>query len=154
MRRAPWAAAAPQAEAGPAASEEADWHPRWGDRAQELAWIGIGMDEAALRWRCPAPYALYEHAHTAPARCTWGRARPAVAAMQGPPRGACRRGAGRAPLRCPLSPVSCRRAMLDGALLTEEETAAGPAAWRALDAPLPPWEEAEEAEVEDDDRAD
>eukprot|EP00879_Flechtneria_rotunda_P023271 GHRR01024614.1.p1 GENE.GHRR01024614.1~~GHRR01024614.1.p1 ORF type:complete len:181 (-),score=34.36 GHRR01024614.1:241-783(-) len=25
------------------------WHPQWGDRCQELVWIGINMDEAAIR---------------------------------------------------------------------------------------------------------
>jgi hypothetical protein len=25
------------------------WHPVWGDRCQELVWIGIHMDEAAIR---------------------------------------------------------------------------------------------------------
>lgn len=25
------------------------WHPVWGDRCQELVWIGIDMDEAAIR---------------------------------------------------------------------------------------------------------
>ncbi len=29
--------------------DEGGWRPRWGDRAQELAWIGIGMDEPMLR---------------------------------------------------------------------------------------------------------
>ena len=39
------------------------------------------------------------------------------------------------------------RAMLDGALLTDEETAAGPDAWAALDDPLPPWEELNEEDA-------
>ncbi|KAK9838484.1 hypothetical protein WJX81_002375 [Elliptochloris bilobata] len=78
---AAWAAATGERADG---ADEAGWHPRWGDRAQELAWIGVDMNEPALR------------------------------------------------------------AMLDDALLTEEETAAGPHVWAALDDPLPPWE------IEDD----
>ena len=43
--RAAWAAEDEQAQG----ADDADWHPRWGDRAQELAWIGVDMDEPALR---------------------------------------------------------------------------------------------------------
>ena len=43
--RAAWAAAGERAQG----TDDADWHPRWGDRAQELAWIGVDMDEPALR---------------------------------------------------------------------------------------------------------
>ncbi len=31
------------------AAIKSDWHPEWGDRKNELAFIGIGMDEAAIR---------------------------------------------------------------------------------------------------------
>lgn len=45
-----WTAAQPdagraQADAGAAGR----WHPLWGDRCQELVWIGMNMDEAAIR---------------------------------------------------------------------------------------------------------
>ena len=30
------------------ASIRADWHPEWGDRAQQLVFIGIGLDEGAI----------------------------------------------------------------------------------------------------------
>ena len=43
-----------------------------------------------------------------------------------------------------------RRAMLDGALLTDEDTAAGPEAWAALDDPLPPWEEPDDEDAAGD----
>lgn len=26
------------------------WHPQWGDRCQELVWIGVDMDESSLRY--------------------------------------------------------------------------------------------------------
>lgn len=46
-----WAAA--QLDAGRADAEAAAaggrWHPVWGDRCQEIVWIGIGMDEAGIR---------------------------------------------------------------------------------------------------------
>lgn len=45
-----WTAAQPdvgRAEADAAAVGR--WHPVWGDRCQELVWIGIGMDEAGIR---------------------------------------------------------------------------------------------------------
>ncbi|WIA37349.1 hypothetical protein OEZ86_014278 [Tetradesmus obliquus] len=43
-----WNAARPDAFAEAAASG-GHWHAQWGDRCQELVWIGIDMDEAALR---------------------------------------------------------------------------------------------------------
>ena len=48
-----WWAAVPrkhwqQAE-GQRPDEQADWHPRFGDRAQQLVFIGQDMDEATLR---------------------------------------------------------------------------------------------------------
>ena len=120
-RRAAWAAEDERAQGG----DDADWHPRWGNRAQELAWIGVDMDEPALRCLLSS----------------------------------CRSGACILALVC--APVSCSpvgsvnliaawlqcRAMLDGALLTDEETAAGPDAWAALDDPLLPWEELDEEDA-------
>lgn len=32
----------------------AEWHPEWGDRAQQLVFIGIGLDERAIRERLEA----------------------------------------------------------------------------------------------------
>ncbi|MCZ8129908.1 MAG: zinc metallochaperone GTPase ZigA [Steroidobacteraceae bacterium] len=53
-----WWAAAPAAERpDPARALEllgVEWHPQWGDRRQELVFIGIGMDEARLRARLDA----------------------------------------------------------------------------------------------------
>ncbi|WIA17110.1 hypothetical protein OEZ85_014005 [Tetradesmus obliquus] len=43
-----WNAARPDAFAEAAVSG-GHWHAQWGDRCQELVWIGIDMDEAALR---------------------------------------------------------------------------------------------------------
>ena len=79
-----WWATAPEASWGVDESDrsaiKADWHPEWGDRKHELVFIGIDMDESAIR------------------------------------------------------------AGLDAALLTEEEAAAGLAAWSAFPDPLPSWE--------------
>ncbi len=48
-----WWAAVPKAHWGHADGErpdqKADWHPRFGDRCQQLVFIGQGIDEAALR---------------------------------------------------------------------------------------------------------
>eukprot|EP00775_Hariotina_reticulata_P013394 gene13394-13522_t len=50
-----WAAARQEAAgdataaAGGGGGGEGRWHPVWGDRCQELVWIGINMDEPALR---------------------------------------------------------------------------------------------------------
>ena len=63
-----------------------DWREPWGDRRQELVFIGVEMDEAGLRRR------------------------------------------------------------LDGALLTADELAAGPAGWAKLRDPFPAWPHAEAAE--------
>jgi G3E family GTPase len=46
---APW-----PAEERPAEVPERRWDPRWGDRAQELVFIGVDMDEAAIRARLDA----------------------------------------------------------------------------------------------------
>jgi hypothetical protein len=43
-----WAAAQPDAAAH-VADSGGRWHPTWGDRCQELVWIGVHMDEAQLR---------------------------------------------------------------------------------------------------------
>ena len=34
---------------GERAAIKADWHPLWGDRVQQLVFIGVGLDEAGLR---------------------------------------------------------------------------------------------------------
>ena len=34
--------------------QQADWHPRYGDRMQQLVFIGQGMNEAAMRARLNA----------------------------------------------------------------------------------------------------
>ncbi|KAF6255133.1 CobW/HypB/UreG, nucleotide-binding domain-containing protein [Scenedesmus sp. NREL 46B-D3] len=44
-----WNAARPGAPPEAAAAAGGHWHARWGDRCQELVWIGVDMDEAALR---------------------------------------------------------------------------------------------------------
>lgn len=46
-----WWASAPAEEQARARRQIADWDPRFGDRRQELAIIGIDLDEAALRSR-------------------------------------------------------------------------------------------------------
>lgn len=33
----------------PQDENRARWHPVWGDRCQELVWIGVDVDEAKLR---------------------------------------------------------------------------------------------------------
>lgn len=43
-----WLAALPASERPPDV-DTATWHPVWGDRCQQLVWIGIDMDEAAIR---------------------------------------------------------------------------------------------------------
>lgn len=48
-RSALWNAARPGAPPEAAAAAGGHWHARWGDRCQELVWIGVDMDEAALR---------------------------------------------------------------------------------------------------------
>lgn len=35
-------------EVGPPGAE-GPWHPVWGDRCQQIAWVGIHMDELRLR---------------------------------------------------------------------------------------------------------
>jgi hypothetical protein len=47
-RSALWNAALP-AEERPEGLDTSSWDPQWGDRCQELVWIGIHMDEAGLR---------------------------------------------------------------------------------------------------------
>jgi hypothetical protein len=37
------------AEERPEGLDMSSWDPQWGDRCQEVVWIGIDMDEAALR---------------------------------------------------------------------------------------------------------
>lgn len=45
-----WTVAQPDAGRAQAdAAAAGRWHPVWGDRCQELVWIGMGMDEAAIR---------------------------------------------------------------------------------------------------------
>ncbi|KAF8065844.1 yciC [Scenedesmus sp. PABB004] len=44
-----WNAAAGGDAAAPESAPGGAWHPAWGDRCQELVWIGIGMDEPGLR---------------------------------------------------------------------------------------------------------
>jgi hypothetical protein len=44
-----WNAARPDASPEAAASAGGHWHAQWGDRCQELVWIGVNMDESALR---------------------------------------------------------------------------------------------------------
>lgn len=85
----PWWAALPEAERRELLAvygDEAlsDWQDPWGDRRQELVFIGADLDETAVRAR------------------------------------------------------------LDAALLTDEEFAAGPAAWAGLPDPFPAWERIEE----------
>jgi hypothetical protein len=49
-RSALWTAALPEAQRPPGWRDDAaGWHPAWGDRCQQLVWIGVGMDEAGLR---------------------------------------------------------------------------------------------------------
>jgi hypothetical protein len=43
-----WNAALP-VDARPADVDSSRWDPVWGDRCQEIVWIGIDMDEGALR---------------------------------------------------------------------------------------------------------
>jgi len=43
-----WVSALPE-ELRPEDSDASGWHPVWGDRCQQLVWIGISMDEPALR---------------------------------------------------------------------------------------------------------
>ncbi|GFR42719.1 hypothetical protein Agub_g3605 [Astrephomene gubernaculifera] len=47
---APWACLLPESER-PTGQDAAGWHPLWGDRCQQLVWIGLqpAMDEAGLR---------------------------------------------------------------------------------------------------------
>jgi len=53
QRSAIWNAALPEDQRPPGwrddASSSGTWHALWGDRCQQLVWIGVGMDEAALR---------------------------------------------------------------------------------------------------------
>jgi len=49
-----WWAAAPEEERSRAERASEDWHPEFGDRRQELAIIGLEMDEQALRRRLDA----------------------------------------------------------------------------------------------------
>jgi len=49
-----WWAVAPEAERLRASESMDDWDPNFGDRRQELVFIGIDMDEAALRHRLDA----------------------------------------------------------------------------------------------------
>ncbi len=49
-----WWAAAPPEEQAKARRHIPDWHPQFGDRKQELAIIGIDMNERALRRRLDA----------------------------------------------------------------------------------------------------
>lgn len=45
-----WGAVQPGAgQYGTDAAAAGRWHPQWGDRCQELVWIGINMDEAGIR---------------------------------------------------------------------------------------------------------
>ncbi len=52
-----WWAAVPRdrwVSGGPRPDEQPNWHPRFGDRAQQLVFIGQQMDEAAMRARLDA----------------------------------------------------------------------------------------------------
>ena len=42
------------ANTGERPDQQPDWHPRFGDRAQQLVFIGQGMDEATMRARLDA----------------------------------------------------------------------------------------------------
>jgi len=39
-----------------------DWHPEWGDRAQQLVFIGIKLDERTIRERLEAALVTDEEA--------------------------------------------------------------------------------------------
>lgn len=50
------------------ANIKADWHPEWGDRAQQLVFIGIGLDESAIRSRLEAALVTNREAEEGMAR--------------------------------------------------------------------------------------
>lgn len=55
-----------------------DWHPEWGDRAQQLVFIGIGLDERIIRERLGAALVTDEEAEAGIARwCTFKDPLPA-----------------------------------------------------------------------------
>lgn len=70
-----WWAAIPRADWGHAEGERpderAEWHPRYGDRKQEIVFIGQRMDEARIRARLDA--CLLDQALERADSSTWGR---------------------------------------------------------------------------------
>ena len=51
---------------------DASWDPTWGDRMQELVFIGIGMEEEKMRGGNPCPFSVMrlmaiESQHSSPA---------------------------------------------------------------------------------------
>lgn len=49
LLRGMWVAAQTEAERlEPLDTSAASWHPQWGDRCQQIVWIGIAMDREAL----------------------------------------------------------------------------------------------------------
>jgi len=45
--RGKWVSAQPEDERLDP-TDESSWDPMWGDRCQEIVWIGIGVDQAAI----------------------------------------------------------------------------------------------------------
>ena len=48
LSRGVWEASRPEDERMAPAEALSTWHPQWGDRCQQIVWIGIGMDRAAI----------------------------------------------------------------------------------------------------------
>lgn len=46
--RGPWIAALPEDEREDDDVDAKRWHAQWGDRCQQIVWIGIGMDQQAI----------------------------------------------------------------------------------------------------------
>lgn len=78
-----WAAVPPESWSHPEGQrpdQQPNWHPRFGDRAQQLVFIGQNMDEAAMRARLDA--CLLEEALVSADSQTWSGLRNPFPALQ------------------------------------------------------------------------
>ena len=78
-----WAAVPPESWSHPEGQrpdQQPNWHPRFGDRAQQLVFIGQNMDEAAMRARLDA--CLLEEALVSADSQTWSGLRNPFPALE------------------------------------------------------------------------